>query len=118
MNLSRGFNRVFVVLAVVWAFYCLLVYPLQTRNGLIEFDVKQGAGCYDAPDHDYRTDCVKMWSDAAEKDGNQWTLVNYYKTQWGYLLPIVTIFPAIVYGLCRFIAFVFGWVYKGFKQPA
>jgi hypothetical protein len=31
-RLTRGFNRIFIVSAVVWAFYCLLVYPLQTLH--------------------------------------------------------------------------------------
>ena len=118
MNKTRGFNRIFIVLVVMWAFYCLLVYPLQTRNGLIEFDVKQGAACHDATDHDFRKDCVKLFQDTADRDSKDWTLVNYYKRQWVIILPAVTILPAIVYGLCWFIAFVFQWVYKGFKQPA
>jgi len=118
MNITRGFNRIFVVLAVVWAFYCLLVYPLHTRSGLIEFDVKQGGACYGSSDSEFRKDCVKMWSDAVEKDSKQWALVNYYKTNWELILPAITIFRAIVYGLCRFIVFVFGWVYRGFNQPA
>src|ERR1700730_13481149 len=96
LTLARGFNRIFIVLAVVWAFYCLLVYPLQTRSGLIEFDVKQGASCYDSPDSEFRKDCVKMWSDATEKDSKQWTLANYYKTDWEFVLPAITIFPAMV----------------------
>jgi hypothetical protein len=118
LTLARGFNRIFIVLAVVWAFYCLLVYPLQMRRKLVESDVEQGATCYDSSDHDFVKDCAKMWRDAADKDSKEWSLVGYYKSQWVLILPAVTILPAIVYGVCRFIAFVFQWIYRGFKQPA
>jgi hypothetical protein len=118
LTVARGFNRIFIVLAVVWAIYCLLVYPLQRRNALIDFYEEQGAACYEAPNHDYIQDCVKMWSNGAEKAGSQWNLVHYYKTNWEFLLPVITIFPAIAYGLCRFITFVFQWIYRGFSQPA
>jgi hypothetical protein len=38
MNATRGFNRLFVVLSVLWALYCLIIYPLQTRKN----SVRQG----------------------------------------------------------------------------
>ena len=28
-NLTRGFNRLFVVLTVLWAVYCVVVYPMR-----------------------------------------------------------------------------------------
>jgi len=86
LTLARGFNRIFIVLAVVWAFYCLLVYPLQMRRKLVESDVEQGATCYDSSDHDFVKDCAKMWRDAADKDSKEWSLVGYYKSQWVLIL--------------------------------
>jgi hypothetical protein len=118
LTVGRGFNRIFIVLAVMWAFYCLFVYPLQTRNSLINFDLKMGAFCYDTTNAEVRKDCTKRWVDAADKDGKEWTLANYYKTQWELILVATTVVPAFVYGLCRFVVFVFGWIYRGFKQPA
>ena len=32
MNAKPGFNRLFVVLTVLWAIYCLFVYPMQERQ--------------------------------------------------------------------------------------
>jgi hypothetical protein len=115
MNVAKGFNRIFILLAVLWATYWLLVYPMRMRNVLIKFDVQQGGACYESQDREYRKDCVEMWNDAIGRDVREQTLKSYYRSNWAYILLGITIVPMLIYGVCRF---VFGWVYKGFKQPA
>jgi hypothetical protein len=30
-NIKRGFNRIYIVLTVLWAFYCVILFPLQRQ---------------------------------------------------------------------------------------
>jgi hypothetical protein len=117
MNLTRGFNRIFILLAVLWATYWLLVYPMRMRNALIKFDVQQGGACYESQDREYRKDCVEMWNDAIGRDVREQTLKSYYRSNWADILMGITIVPVLIYGVCRVVGFVFAWVYRGFKQP-
>jgi hypothetical protein len=31
VNIKRGFNRIYIVLAVLWALYCAVLFPLQRQ---------------------------------------------------------------------------------------
>jgi hypothetical protein len=115
MNTKRGFNRIFAILAAAWVLYCLLVYPLRTQKRLVDDAIKHGSECYDgAADSNARKTCLELWSKVADDAAHEWTLRNYYKTAWPYILGAIALIPAAVYSLCRLVGFVFGWVYKGF----
>ena len=32
VNIKRGFNRVYIVLAVLWACYCVILFPRDRRR--------------------------------------------------------------------------------------
>jgi hypothetical protein len=31
VNIKRGFNRIYIVLAVLWALYCAVLFPLKRQ---------------------------------------------------------------------------------------
>ena len=75
-NFKRAFNRVFVVLAVLWALYCLVVYPMQKWS---EADKVYRAhieeNCWAARGNEV-FDC---WKDEEISSGVwMWTLKAYY----------------------------------------
>jgi hypothetical protein len=115
MNLLRGFNRIFVVMTLLWAVYCLVVFPLQTRAKLLDDATKQSASCYEGGDSEERKTCVKLWSDLMADESQEWSLRGYYKAGWLYILGAITIVPVVIYGFCRLIGFTFAWVYRGFR---
>ena len=45
-NLRKGFNRLSVVVAVLWALYCTLVYPLQQRTAAFDHYQDDLRSCY------------------------------------------------------------------------
>jgi hypothetical protein len=42
VNIKRGFNRLYVVLAIVWTAYCLVIYPrLQIKEAMTQYGQKR-----------------------------------------------------------------------------
>lgn len=110
MNVVRGFNRLFVVLSILWVVYCLVVFPLQIGHDTYQSYLEARSKCYDHPVLDSR-DCLKMWDDILLPDVKEWSLPNYYRTKWPYILLAVTVIPAVVYGIFRLIGLGCKWVY-------
>ena len=116
MDVLRGFNRVFVVLYILWAVYCLVLFPIQVRHDMFQSYVEARSKCYENSSAFLAKDCVEMWDKILLPDIAQWSLPNYYKTKWGYMLAAVTVVPAVVYGLLRLIGIAGIWVFLGFKN--
>lgn len=117
-NLRRGFNRLFVVLTVAWAVYCLLVFPeQQKRKAMAEYSTRSNLCYSDYSDKDERAECTKLA--AVRADVDNWSPRNFYIGAWWILLLAVVALPFIVYWLCRGAAAVSLWVWRGFKaNPA
>jgi hypothetical protein len=126
VNLKRGFNRLYIVLAVGWAIYCLFVYPekksleitgkwMEEQKGCyVEADsvrteseiplrVEESKKCFEAMDRNYRTE-LSMWSGKG-----------FYLRAWSILLVAVVAFPIVLYGCCRGAAAVAVWIWQGFR---
>jgi hypothetical protein len=119
-NLRRGFNRLFVVLTVAWAVYCLLVFPQQQkRKAMAEYSTRY-SDCYsEYLGKNERAACTKVAAEFFKVEVDSWSPRNFYIGAWWILLLAVVALPLIVYWLCRGTAAVSLWVWRGFKaNPA
>ena len=118
VNIKRGFNRIYVVLAAVWLLYCAVLFPLQrqaeaTRN----FD-QEGAACWSMDDSQERSTCLTAATTNWNAQMHQWQFRWFYSWAWGFLLLAVVVLPIVVYGCCRGAAAITVWVWKGFRVPS
>ena len=118
-NLSKGFNRLFVVVAVSWAAYCTLVYPIQQKEKAFDHYEEDRRGCYERElgQPQSRLDaCLK----SAEKEWriniDQYSVRNFYIGAWPLILVAIIRLPLVVYGSVRGVAAVGIWIWRGYKS--
>ncbi|SRR6266404_1635895 len=112
MNIKRGFNRLFIVLAILWAAYLLVVYPYQKRAEAFEEYQKEQQICRESPGPFGLDSCLGVM-----KNNYDGRLGNNSKFWWVLLAFVLVSIPA-VYGFCRGAAAVSVWVWRGFKGEA
>jgi hypothetical protein len=101
---------------VLWAIYCLAVFPKQIRISLVRDATKPKATCYEGgPSGEEQIACLKIWDDLIAAENEEWSFPGYFQAWWPYILGALTIIPAIIYGLCRLLRFIFMWVYSSFN---
>ena len=129
INVKRGFNHLYIVLAALWAAYWLFAYPemrsleitskwMEDQKGCyvdwgsvipkaeIQFRMDESERCFESLRRNYRTE-VGRWSGKA-----------FYLGMWPLLLLVVVAFPVLLYGICRGAAAAGAWVWRGFHaQP-
>jgi hypothetical protein len=128
INLTRGFNRVFLLAVLGWAIFCLLIYPvLMAREGKAHYDgdVKY---CYDMQAK-FGSTAEPCLSQALKEfhsgtysgfgfawdEGEYWSFNGYYR-HMGWMLPAMIAVPPILrYGLAWGVAGVCRWVWRGFR---
>ena len=113
VNVKGGFNRLYIVLAVVWAFYCLVVYPMQRRDEAFmqwQQDIKM---CQSSDVE--MGECFKLAEQNWRTTTEPWFLRRFYIWAWWLLLLAIVVFPLVVYGCCRGAAAVGAWVWRGFR---
>jgi hypothetical protein len=117
-NIKRGFNRLFVVLTVLWAGYCLFVFPMQMQHFAFQFYINQSQVCYDVQSANpiQRKDCLDSVEKMYQSDVAPWQWKNYYQVKWMYILAALALIPLAVYGACRAAGLVFVWVVRGFRK--
>ncbi len=108
MNVKRGFNRLYVVLAVVWAMFCLVYVPRQEKLDAGERYLKLRDICYKYSPGTERDGCFKEMEAFYKGE-----LADVSKFYWRLVLIVVISVPA-GYGL----ALVGWWVWRGFQKPA
>jgi hypothetical protein len=116
VNVERGFNRLYVVVAVVWAAYCLVVYPIQQRDkALVQYSHDKQI-CYASQYalQDGMADCLDLAERSLKAETEPWSLGNFYRSAWWLLLLVVVVFPLVIYGCCRGAAAAGMWVWRGF----
>jgi len=75
-NFKRGFNRLFIALTVLWAVYCLVVYPMQKwSEAYKEYGAHIEANCWAARGNELE-DCRKY--EEISSGIGMWTLKAYY----------------------------------------
>ena len=114
-NIKRGFNRLFIVLAAVWAAYCLFVYPQQQIKEINTHYGEYVAACRTNPLEAGRAACLKGAERIYPAQTAKWSLKNFDFVHWFLLILAVIVFPLVVYGCCRGVAAVGLWVWRGFR---
>jgi hypothetical protein len=130
LNWHRGFNRTFVVLAIGWAGYVLLIAPYTARRkDLHEFDSNL-AGCNKEAIQKLKAGepyqltetlndlCQTQARKAADLELKEDLLHTWLV--WPRILALLGILvlpPLTAYGLFRLGWFVVAWVQRGFRQP-
>ena len=119
-NPKRGFHRVFIVLAVLWAVFCLIVYPMQQRVAAEESYDKGLQNCYqyDLGKGEVFTDCLKSAEKLEQLSLEPWSAKNFYIGEFWPLLLVVVGVPSVVYILCRGLAALSLWIVRGFTSHA
>jgi hypothetical protein len=130
VNWRRGFNRAFVVLAIGWVGYVLLVYPhLAQREALHKYGanlaqcnteetqlLKEGeAYQLVATLHDL---CEKQAGEAFNLQSKETSFRTWFKG-WRSILGLLEILvlpPLVAYGLFRLGWFTLAWVQRGFRH--
>jgi hypothetical protein len=114
MNVTRGFNRVFIVLAVMWALYCSVGYPLARQAEATRLFNVNGEAC--SADLSVKwSDCIKDAQAAYQDQFAAWQFRRFYSWAWPIVLAASIGVPLIAYGLCRGAGKVAAWVYRGFR---
>jgi hypothetical protein len=135
LNLRRGFNRIFALLFVGWAFFCLFAYPISMAreiNAHYDRDFKscyrtygvQGLAdygslqiCLSRADGDRRTGTYSGFGSAWD-EGESWSLGGYYR-HMGWVLPAMILIPPLAaYGLVWAVIGLSLWVWRGFCSTA
>ena len=122
---SRGFNRLFIVLTVLWAIFCGVLYPLKVQfDGQMravfqhDKDVKMCQQLIvERPNWDLTKNCFDRI------DENQRSAMELYsfKNFWifGVAYWQLEVFAIVAPPLVIYILTVIGrWIWRGFKPPA
>jgi hypothetical protein len=117
VNIRRGFNRIYIVLTVLWAGYCLFGFPWQARRDAADFFGKQTLVCYDAASThpNERKSCLDEAQKIFQEEIAPWQWTNYYRANWTYIFVAIVLVPLVLYGICRGVAAVLEWIVRGFR---
>jgi hypothetical protein len=115
VNIKRGFDRIYLVLAALWACYCVILFPLQRQAEATRQLDRYLPVCSEYGAKDPACLAVKEdWNASMER----WQLRKFYSWAWGLLLIAVFVPPIVIYGCCRGAAAIAVWVWKGFRVPS
>jgi hypothetical protein len=120
-NLRKGFNRFFVVISVLWAVYCVVVYPVQQREKAFDHYQEDQRGCYarELGQLQSRLEaCLKLAEHEWQTSVGQWSARNFYIGAWPLIAAAIVVLPAAVYGSLRGMAAVGLWIWRGYKAPS
>jgi hypothetical protein len=124
LNWRRGFNRVFVVLAVGWTVFVLLIIPIMDRQNAFQ-DYKeslQRCATTEVPSRVIDPNYSRC-AEGAEVF-LKFRLERYSLHAWLnwrsllFRLGVLLLPPVAAYGLFRLGWFAFAWIRRGFRQPA
>ncbi len=110
MDIKRGFNRLYLVLAALWTVYFLVVYPYQKKIKAFEQYQKEQQICRESPGPFGLNSCLAVMK------GNYEGRLDFNSKFWWLLLLFVLVSVPAVYGCCRGAATVVVWVVKGFRR--
>lgn len=119
-NIRRGFNRLFLVLTVVWVIYCTVVYPFnqgEKADARFQTEVRD---CYEHKAGQGEASMYACLNSAGEEyraTAHQWVFQNFYSAYWPLILAAVTGVPLLVYGAVRGLAAISAWIWRGYSQP-
>ena len=106
-NLRRGFNRIFVILWIAWAMYCIVVYPLQERSRAFDHYQSDLRFCHEFKPQD--NDCLKLAKEEWETRVALWSIEKFRPRDWLLCALVIVVPPLIAYGLVWGTVGVFVW---------
>jgi preprotein translocase subunit Sec63 len=118
-NFKRGFNRLYLVLVVMWVVYCLFVYPQQKQvEAFTEWQSDQKL-CYASHSSvEDENNCLRTMEDNYQNRRSMYSGREFYLgVGWIWLLLLI-VFPLMLYGFCHGAVAVVVWVWRGFRVPA
>jgi hypothetical protein len=123
-NLRRGFNRIYLVITIVWCLY-VLWYPVKARNkeyiGAYNYASSSFDGCRALPGNSYQQCWDKQHAMEAEAKRDILDPNPYLRFTGGsyvlllFLPAAMVIPPAIIYGLLFALVKLVLWIINGFR---
>jgi hypothetical protein len=111
-DLKRGFNRIFVVLTVVWVLWCAYLPIYQCNQFIDTFGrayLHEEAECT-------TSECREAASNARMKMYAENTIGKWYRMEWWFVLFLGVGVPPLVYwSICGLTALL-RWIGRGFKR--
>jgi hypothetical protein len=122
VNWRRGFNRAFVVLAVGWVGYVLLVYPLRESGKAHQEYTESLDRCRTTevpsrvidPNYSRCAEGAEVFLNARLEQYSLRTWLTWPSVM--VLLGILVLPPLVAYGLFRLGWFILAWVQRGFRH--
>ena len=122
-ELWRGFNRLIIVLTIVWALFCAIVVPVVFIHRItVKLEAEHIEANTDCT-HDYSLTgdelkrCYEM-SDATWKEIEKpFSLKNFWLFDvqtWQRLVPMIFLPPLMIYVLATLVR----WIWRGFKPKS
>lgn len=126
MNWKRGFDRVFILLAICWLVLCLTAPGwLVTHERAEAFRAYSDylKACDDAPKlNGGLANCIHDASELKEIELNSWMMKPVYTeifiSHWWEALLFVIMVPLIFYGCLRLFVVSALWVRRGFQASS
>lgn len=132
MSWHRGFIRVFVVIAIGWAIFVLLILPPVVRHGdwhhyedsaedcrkVMTQMLKDGASSESAMK--FNNSCTDFARYILDRDMGEHSLNAWLTWKEGRVLALIGFVflpPWVAYGLFRIGWFALAWVLRGFQPP-
>ena len=121
-DFKRGFNRLFLVVALSWAAFWGILYPLHyqlhgRQEAYAEYN-KGNKNCdtlvQERPEWDMTKDCYQRVEENYRNTLELYSFSRFWMfpvALWRIFLPLIVVPPAVLYGL----ALVAVWVRNGFK---
>ena len=125
LNLRRGFNRIYLILAILWCFWVLWL-PVKARNEEYSRHFRDAyddwTGCRDNHlksiqqcDVERDTALAEAKHNTLDKNPYLWASGGF--NAWLVLLPVFMVVPpAIVYGFLFALVKLALWLIKGFRS--
>ena len=117
-NIKRGFNRLFIVLTVLWVVFCTVVFPFnERRKASAQYD-KDAVSCYSSElgnGEPALHTCLRYAEENYKNALDLYSVKNLFIGAWRLVLGAIVLPPLLVYGIVRGIAATSIWVWRGYN---
>jgi len=117
-NLKRGFDRLFLVLSVMWLVYWAGVYPSNVVDGKSKTEAQiwtqEEHNCAYPPEH--QEACLAKVEVDHQHRMEGWSGKSIYREVWATILIYGAAVPVLMYGGLRAFGGVCLWIWHGYKE--
>jgi hypothetical protein len=115
-NIKRAFNRLFILLSVVWAIYCTVIYPYHQQEKALSRHMQKARNCAQFTLEKKRLDdCLKLAKSEWQEAQHLWGFRDFYAAKWPILLALIIGLPLLIYAALRGIARMSLRIWRGYK---